>query len=102
MRHTKPTFVFLWIALVCAVAAAACSINSQPVPPGAQAVGEDGGAFGGGDGAFSDAGAPPKGSDGGVTSTPPDGGNELDGGETDASDGGDGGDDAGEDAGDGG
>lgn len=105
MRRSKPTFVFLWVALACAVAAGACSINSQPVPPGAQAVGEDGGPFsGGGDGAFGDAGAPPKGEDGGITGTPPDAGNETDGGETDAGDGGGdgGGDDAGDDGGDGG
>ena len=106
MSHrSKSRLVFLWIAIACAVAAAACAINSQPVPPGdVPATDVDGGAFnGGGSDGAKDASTPPNGGDDAGIGAPPDGGviyfDAGDGGDASDDDGGDAGED---DAGDGG
>jgi hypothetical protein len=85
MSHASKTARGFFIAaLIGVVTMGACSLNTQPIPPGAQATTADGGStFGGGAGDLgSDASA---GVDGGTVTTNPEAG---DGGDaaTDASD----------------
>jgi hypothetical protein len=84
MNFRKPTRAFLLAAVVGAVAMGACSLNPQPIPPGAQAE-ADGGADNFGNGGGSDASVATP-TDSGVAGTPPEAGDDAGDAAPDASD----------------